>query len=203
MRATPHNMPNHNGLEWPAFVTTPWTMERPDRDINLSVKEGHICQQNFTYTEVISCVEGTVPDNYKEILAQQKLEKGDTMHRKGQRRRSLRSEFQPIYELKNDKSGKAYSSILYMREDKIRNFFTVESWDWVEAFIPVRYEKLLSEGTKFLLDDIKEKTGLEYTCVPDAKQPDRPKRPLDPKFIEWVNIHADWEVEGRIGYKPR
>ena len=62
MRLRPHNMPMHMNQDWYTFVTTAWTMPQPDRDLNMSNKTGSVCQSDFEYHQVISCVKGTVPN---------------------------------------------------------------------------------------------------------------------------------------------
>merc|ERR1712127_227152 len=97
--------------------------------------------------ELISCVEGSREDkDYKKWAK-----------KTGFRAESDYSGHKPIYELKQDGSGEPFASILEMRAAKIKNFLSLKDWDWVQDSIPVRYEKLLSEGTDFLISQIEKK----------------------------------------------
>mmetsp|Transcript_27838 Transcript_27838/g.43201 ORF Transcript_27838/g.43201 Transcript_27838/m.43201 type:complete len:341 (-) Transcript_27838:191-1213(-) len=190
MRLRPHNMPMHMNQDWYTFVTTAWTMPRPERDLNMSNKTGSVCQSDFEYHQVISCVKGTVPSKRHHSNSNWPPKS-----------RQLRSEYEPIYEMRNDGSGLAYGSIIEMRADKIRNHLSVADWDWVTAFTSVQYEKLLVEGTEFLLREIEELTGLKAQCDPVPPQPERLSHyPKGPGFEEWVGEHVDWSAEHLIGY---
>lgn len=108
---------------------------------------------------------------------------------------------EPIYEMRSDGSGLAYGSIIEMRADKIRNHLSVADWDWVTAFTSVQYEKLLVEGTAFLLREIEELTGLKAQCDPVPPQPERLSHyPKGPGFEDWIGEHVDWSAEHLIGY---
>jgi len=195
MRNRPHNMPSHMHQDWYTFVTTAWTMPRPERDLLLlnddnatAHLDGRICQADFKYNQVISCVKGTVPSKSNQ--------------NKVKTSRLLRSEYEPIYELRNDGSGLAYRNIIEMRRDKIINQLSVLDWDWVTEVVPVQYEKLLVEGTNWLFKKIEAKTGLVAECEPTPPQPERLSHyPKGPGFEEWVGENTDWEVEKLIGYK--
>lgn len=207
MRNRPHNMPSHMNQDWYSFLSTPWSMPRPERDLTLWNSKGkyvqlgdsnssetsvmkRICQSDFAYNQVISCVKGTVPQKRKKHQG------------KNHYHRILRSEYEPIYELRNDGSGLAYGNILEMRRDKIRNHLSVGKWKWVEnRVISVQYERLLVEGTGWLLDEISSLTGLKPQCNVTAPQPERLSHyPKEPGFVEWVGEHVDWETEALIGY---
>eukprot|EP00934_Nitzschia_sp_Nitz4_P003161 Nitzschia sp. Nitz4//scaffold356_size15932//7355//8644//NITZ4_008879-RA/size15932-processed-gene-0.5-mRNA-1//1//CDS//3329548964//3151//frame0 len=59
MRTSPLYMPAHEDMEWEGFLATPWTMERPDRDLPMKDMAGPVCQLEYEYHRVISCVEDT------------------------------------------------------------------------------------------------------------------------------------------------
>lgn len=194
----------HMNQDWLTFLTTAWTMPRPERDLELDVlqyfnstteieddkEDGHrrICQSDFEYHQVISCVKGTVP-------------KKRSHHGHFRKHRRLRSEYEPIYEMRNDGSGLAYGSIIEMRRDKIIDHLSVIEWDWISDLVSVQYEKLLVKGTGWLLDEIQDLTGLEPQCEAVPPQPERLSHyPKDPGFEDWVGEKVDWQVENLIGY---
>ncbi len=124
MRLHPEYMPRHiqdrdsstgriTLLLWREFLTTPWILdERPFRDLPFQDRAGKICQMEFEYHQVMSCMEDdtvVVVDN-------------------------------PIYELKQD--GTAIASILELRAAKIRNHQSVSQWTTFPKLITVRYETL-------------------------------------------------------------
>ena len=176
-------MPEHMNLDWFSFVTKPWTMPRPERDISLTNKDGEICQLGFRYNEVISCIEGTVPAAYRT-------------------NRVLRTQFLPVYELKVDGSGIPYENIVKLRNDKIINHLSVESWEHVKGVIPTQYETLVNTGLSPLLDKIEELTGMLPVCERNAKaKPIGGLETLDEGLIHWLNDNADWSVESKVGYE--
>ena len=198
-------MPMHMNQDWMTFLTTAWTMPRPERDLKLDVLQylnstsingesnteihHRICQSDFEYNQVISCVKGAVPKN--------RSHDGHVRHQ----RRRLRSEYEPIYEMRNDGTGLAYGSIIEMRRDKIINHLSVVEWDWVSDLLSVQYEKLLVKGTGWLLEQIHELTGLEPACEAVPPQPERLSHyPKDPGFEEWIGENIDWDAERLIGY---
>ena len=182
MRRVPHHSPLHLNLEWQEFVTKPWTMPRPERDLKYQNETGPVCQQQFHYNEIISCVPGEKPEGWVP-------EKGVTFF----------SGHQPQYELKVDGSGEPYASIIDLRRDKILNFVSVAEWDWVSKVMIIRYEDLLQKGTADFVRQIEEITGVKATC-PGTLPQDRAQRELDSDYIQWMNANVDWEVEGMIGY---
>lgn len=197
MQRVPHNMPVHMMLEdWYEFLTTPWTMPRSERDLELYARFldseedrsfENICQHDFKYNQVVSCVYGRPP----------------TQGRTRSRRRSLRSEYQPIYELKIDGSGEPYDNILDFRSDKKRNLISVKDWDLVEEFVAVQYESLANEGAAAMIEEIQTLTG--WTASPECNTTITP--PLiggvmtyDVNMTNWITDHVDWEVEKMFGY---
>ena len=111
----------------------------------------------------------------------------------------------PIYELRHNidplkSTGEAYDSVIDMRRDKIVNFVQeIKQFPWVVDVIDVQYEKLLSEGTEFLIKRVEEITGVKRQCVPSPSQ-ERKKRKINQGMVKWLNDQVDWDVEGLIGY---
>ena len=115
------------------------------------------------------------------------------------------------YELQYDGSGRAYSSIIDLRRDKIINHLSVANFVGTRAFLPMRYEDLNANGTSVLLRSIEEAAGLKANCsaiigkggrrLKEKKITKHSK--LSAEFIDWMNEFVDWEVEGRIGYYKR
>ena len=75
---------------------------------------GNKCIANYTWNEVIPCAEGDF-----------ELINGYARY---------------MYELMHDGSGRAYSSIIDLRREKILNFLTMEKMRGVKSFHPTRYE---------------------------------------------------------------
>jgi len=191
MRNVPHHAPEHLHLEWKEFVTKPWTMERPKRDEIHKDSNEKVCYEKFRYNELISCIEGSREDpDYLEWAK-----------KTGYKAKHDFSGHKPIYELKQDGSGEPFSSILEMRAAKIRNFLSLKEWKWISNSIPVQYEKLLSDGTDFLLTQIEEELGIKRQCKAVPPQ-NRKKRQLPPDYVKWMTENVDWESEGLIEYEP-
>ncbi len=119
-----------------------------------------------------------------------------------------------FYELQWDGSGRAYSSIIDLRRDKIINHLSVADFAGTKAFLPMRYEDLNANGTSVLLESIEEAAGVKAKCSAITGKGGRRRRRLNAKpitkhaelpneFIEWMNEFVDWEVESRIGYHSR
>jgi len=176
MRKVPHNAPNHLYLDWKEFLTKEWTMDHPKEEADMDL-HGKVCVENFSYEEVISCLGG-----HSGIMD-------------GKR---------PMYELKRDKSGTPYRSILELRAAKINNFLEVKSWSWVKNLIPVQYEKLVNYGTKELISQIEKDLGIKGTCLTsDSEKDSNVKRNFTKEFAQYVDEHIDWDTETKIGYSKR
>jgi hypothetical protein len=87
-----------------------------------------------------------------------------------------------------------------MRADKIHNFLSLSTWNWIADVHVVQYEQVLNDGTGGLLSYIEEKTGLTRNCTAYQPQLDRASKYLDYELVEWINDHHDWEAESLIGY---
>jgi hypothetical protein len=168
-------------------VTKPWRGPRKINDYHLLKKSGgyeevnkemkNTCIANYTWNEVIPCVEEdfTLIEGYARYM----------------------------YELLHDGSGRAYSSIVDLRREKILNFLTMEKMMGVKSFHPTRYEDLYKSGTADLLEMLERETGKKAKCEAIegkgvVKHKDVPKA-----FVAWMNKYADWEVERLIGYSKR
>lgn len=183
MQRRPHHSPNHLRLPMEEFLTRPWTMERPQRDLIFSKIEGPVCQLGYAYNEVVPCLRT----------------KHDYVQREGnQPNYSARD---PQYELRQDGSGKPFDSILDMREAKIENVMAIESWPWVASLEVLRYEDLLTHGTESFLKYVEDVTGTKMQCTPSPAAPERlSSYKLDPKIKSLIDKTLDWDVEGMIGY---
>mmetsp|Transcript_24034 Transcript_24034/g.36071 ORF Transcript_24034/g.36071 Transcript_24034/m.36071 type:complete len:380 (-) Transcript_24034:945-2084(-) len=186
MRKVPHHSPLHVRLSWKDFVTKPWTMPRPLRDIQVKDKSGPMCYEKFHYHQLISCIRG---------------HRNDTDYKPPSDGRGDFSGHQPIYELRDDGSGEPYASIVELRADKIRNFLNTIEFSWVKDLITVRYEDLLNNGTEALLKQIEHATGEKAACAPSPSQ-ERRKRRIDLNFERWITKNTDWSAEELIGYAP-
>ena len=183
MQRVPHNMPMHMMNDWKTFLTTPWTMERPERDLIFQNTTGNVCQHDFKYNQVISCIPGTPP-------------KGRYLRK----RELLRSQYQPIYELNVDGSGEAYKNILQFRTAKKKNLMAVKEWEPVKAFVTVQYEELVNNGPETMIKEIEEKTGMKASCDISVVAPIIGGNPLDESMISWISKHLDWTIEQNFGY---
>lgn len=191
MQATPHHAPAHLDIrDWRKYVTKTWTMERFGKDLNMtedemSGKAGPICQEDFYYRDVVTCNVRPYPDGYWD----------------GKKRKHRFSEHQPFYEMRNDGSGEPYNNVLEMRAAKIYNFLNTTSFPWVEDLWVLRYEDLLKEGTKHLIESIEEVTGVKANCTASPPQ-NRKKREIDKDLRKYLlsDKNVDWKAERLIGY---
>jgi hypothetical protein len=183
MNLRPHHSPEHLRLDIEEFLTKPWTMERPERDFPYAKYAGPICQLGYSYKEVIPC------------LRQKKLPVEGPEQKRGYSARD------PQYELRQDGSGLPYNSIMQLRQSKIRNIMSVESWDWITDFKVVRYEELLKHGTEGLIKQVEDILGVQMKCTPSPPAPNRlSPYPLEPKAIRLINSLLNWDIEAKVGY---
>mmetsp|Transcript_8987 Transcript_8987/g.21874 ORF Transcript_8987/g.21874 Transcript_8987/m.21874 type:complete len:351 (-) Transcript_8987:318-1370(-) len=194
MKAVPHHAPAHIDLPWDKFVTKEWTTERlykdeawRDEQMKLNKAHGRICQEDFHYHEIVSCLIRPYPEGFW-----------------GTHRKHRFSQHQPFYEMRvNDPKGRPYKNILEMRADKIRNFVESAAYSNVEGFWHFQYESLLKTGTKELVENIERATGVKRhpgKCKIYEPQ-DRRKREMDPEFLDYMADHVDWTAEALIGYR--
>jgi hypothetical protein len=199
MKEVPHHATEHIDLPWAEFVTKEWSMERVCDDLTwLEVQkknnasyygdnDGRICQENFRYHEVVSCLVRPCPDGHWATP-----------------RRHRYSRHQPFYEMRvNDPRGRPYDSILGMRADKIRNFVESATYSNVDGFWHYKYEGLLDSGTEDLIGRIERATGVRRDpdrCRVYGPQ-ERRARPMDRDFFEYMIEHVDWSAEELVGYR--
>jgi hypothetical protein len=179
-------------LPWKQFLEKPWTMDpRPARDEPFHDKTGNICQMNFPWNRVVSCVEAPSDPNGKHSAL----------------------ELNPIYEL-NPEDGTPFSSILELRAAKFKNIHALKEWDFVEDLVTLNYDQLVElpkEEEKEvdyllkLLGQIEVTTGWKHEC-PTFKKKDG-KRLTPPPLAEarnadmthdyfhYLDTKIDWKVE--------
>ena len=179
MRSIPHHMPAHAGLEWPEFLSKPWTTPRIGLDLEL--KGDEMCQHHFQYKDIISCIHRPEPE--RPVDNRHSLDK-------------------PLYEMRNDGSGIPYDNITELRSDKIRNILEIRDFPGVADLWILQYEYMLAHGTQQLLDHIEEWTGVKAKCSAFPPQ-NRPQRGLTTEEIRYINDHLNWTMEAAIGFEPR
>lgn len=182
MQRKPYHALDHHNLSWERFVTTPWIIERGEKDKDLiesNATNNATCVHRFNFEEVVPC---TTEDRND--------------WRNGTHSYTNRG---LMYELNHDGSGNPYSSVVDLRRDKIKNFLDVRNYPAVASLFPVQYEYLVSRGTAGLIDAIENVTGVSAQCEPSPPR-DLPPKQLDANYIEWMNDHVDWRAEKMIGY---
>jgi hypothetical protein len=184
MQKVPHHSPNHLAYRpddrWKEFLSMPWTMERIGID-RFPENLTEPCQEHFEWKDIVSCPVVPVP--------------------KSEYKRLEYSNHQPFYEMRNDGSGLPYNNILELRTDKIRNFLTVKEYEGIADLWIVQYEYLLTMGTKGMIDQIAEWTGITPNCTAYPPQ-QRTSRPIEREMAEYIKEHLNWTVESWIGYGP-
>lgn len=144
-----------------------------------------MCQEDFLYRDIVSCVEDPLPESYYKYTLRY-------------------SENQPFYEMRNDGSGLPYNNIMELRTDKIRNFLDTVKYNGVSDVWTLQYEYLVSIGTQHLLDRITEWTGVKANCKAIPPQVRKPKgsRMIRADFAAHIRENLNWTVEEWIGYSP-
>lgn len=223
MRKNPIHMPSHNNLTWIEFVSKKWTYENTEEDKENESTKGRpswdlesfetgpfnerICQLNFRYNEVSSCLAAPSETNNEG-----KTSSVDNVN-------DL-----PIYELREDfvydtdgnesREARPYDTILELRFEKIMNWLSLSSWENVERVFPIHYETLTEEdGLLSVLNSIESEIN-----IPFVKDIGDTKKIVGPKFWEekmddgnsllkekdftsWLAEMVNWEVEFLIGYE--
>jgi hypothetical protein len=106
----------------------------------------------------------------------------------------------PIYEMNG--KGKPFKHPLELRTAKIKDFLDIPNkWD-VGGFMILQHEEINMKGYGSLLDAVAKIVGMEPLCVPGPPLRQASKK-LDANWTKWINEHADWETESRVGYEPR
>ena len=187
MHERPHHAHSHMNLPWREFVTKPWRGPRKLNDYHLLKESGSYevvntdmgtsCVSNYTWNEVIPCSteDFTIIEGYARYM----------------------------YELMHDGSGRAYSSIVDLRREKILNFLTMEKMQGVKSFHPTRYEDLYKLGTAGLLQILEKETGKKAKCEPMEGKGVIKHKNVPKAFVEWMNEYVDWEVERLVGYSMK
>lgn len=197
LRQRPINAPTHEGMEWSAFVASPWERKRSDLDNALSDPAAAECSCGFAFDEVVPC---------------------------RTRRDPLLDSF-PLYELRPGDEGAPHANVLELRANKIVNFLSARDFEGVADLVSVRYEDLVREreraneaspstlpfpGMAGLLETIRDRTLLvpdmgagwisdeEYT----AEALGVGATNLDPDYVQWMEENVDWNVEMLVGYSP-
>lgn len=184
MRTHPQYMPNHANIDdWKEFLRKEWTMQRPERDHEMESKQGKVCQMDFGFDEVVSCVES--------------LEDDPTTN--------------PIYELKRDGSGEAFESILELRAAKFQNHVEQMS-QWVRSVEVVQYETLMGKATDHsgkpvpgifdVIEKLASDMDLEWSCSIKYAEPVRISSTHTAEFVTYINRHVNWDAEALFGYTP-
>jgi len=176
-------------LPWKEFVTKPWFMGRAHHDelLEREIEQGVldpkdiVCRDylsNWTWSDVTPC-------SFEDLMLMDATYMG----------------IPPLYELKNDKSGDHFSSILSLRSAKLSHFLQeVPTFHGIKHFIPVRYEDVVLGGTAGLVLEVERITGVKAKCDPYAPQ-NRTAKLHDKEYVKWMNKHVDWEAEALLGYK--
>lgn len=188
MNKRPHHSPEHLRLDIEEFLTKPWTMERPPRDLPYEKYSGPFCQLGYRYKEIIPC-----------IRAYRASKPDPTVEHK-----VSYSGWEPQYELRQDGSGLPYDSLLHLRQAKITNMLDVKHWDWVADFQVVQYEKLLEEGTDAFLTQIQKVVGVKMQCTPSSPAPERlSKYSQSAEITTLINNLLNWDIEKSVGYTKK
>jgi hypothetical protein len=188
MQKRPHHSPEHLRLDMEEFLTKPWTMERPQRDLPYAKFAGPFCQLGYQYKEVIPCIRvnrAPQPDPNVEHKVSY-------------------SGWDAQYELRQDGSGMPYDSLLHLREAKIHNILSIKNWDWVADLQVLQYETLLEKGTEHFLKQIEDILGVQMKCKPSPPAPERlSKYEQTTKITQLINGLLNWKIEKSVGYYKR
>jgi hypothetical protein len=208
MREAPYHSPRHTRgfdniterpvpMPWQEFVSTVWATQRTAFDLQLiqqnriqETLKGDTCSEHFALYEVVPCRYNLSSDD-------------NDIHRiPAQRFRG----YEPVYELRRDHTGRPFTNILELRRDKIVNFaLEIPLLTRLGGYAAVRYEDLLRNGTRFLLEQVADILGLDdlpATCRPSPPQPDRlGKRVIDSDFRKYVEEYVAASASERLlGY---
>eukprot|EP00980_Cylindrotheca_fusiformis_P006002 scaffold1284_cov108-Cylindrotheca_fusiformis.AAC.16 len=188
MNKRPHHSPKHVRLGMEEFLTKPWTMDRPDRDLPYAKYTAPFCQLGYRYNEIVPCIRV-----YRARRPDLAIE-----------RKVSYSGWEAQYELRPDKSGLPFDSVMHLRQAKIKNMLEVKTWDWVADFELVHYEDLLAHGTEAFLKQIEDAIGVKIQCKPSPPAPERlSKYEQTPEVTRLINSLLDWDVEKSIGYSKK
>jgi hypothetical protein len=197
----PYHMLNHmNGfdenykpipLDWEDFVSRSWTM--PNRtefdwsDIEANTTEEQRCRLGFKFQELMPCrwANNTLPENVSRA-------------------------HEPLYELRRDVKdtidGVPFDNILQLRSEKIENhLLEVPKLRGLEGYLALRYEDLLMNGTRAMLESVATMLGLPglpTKCIPRPPQPESAgHREIPDGLRHWVEDNLHLEYERLLGYR--
>jgi len=200
MREKPYHMPYHMAgfdkatkkmlaipLDWETFVQrAEWTYPQTSpHDLNVlqsKTQNSVACVQGFSFDQVTPCIfdNSTIP----------------TSKWRGH---------MPIYELSRDTPGKPFANLLKLRSDKILNFVVeIPLLMQLGGYWVVRYEDLLRDGTRPLLEQMADMMGigLPQVCRPQPPRPERiGHREIPEGFRQWIEEHLVLETEQLLGYR--
>ena len=184
-------------LPWRDFVTREWSTQRSLPDLELmrtnrvaETANGDTCLQRFAFNEVVPCIFNESQQDPTSIIIPED---------------KLRGYF-PLYELQRDGSGRSFANILALRSEKIVNFLLELSMLYnLRGYAPIRYEDLLIQGTRSLIEQVARALGLENVpegCTYTEAQPKRLGHRVIPReFRDYVNQHVDTKLERLLGYQ--
>lgn len=204
MHEKPYHSPHHVAgwnethaipLDWRDFVQRPWTLSsnqdatswegKPHHQQQQQSLDDNTCQYTFHRREVVPCefneTSGKLADRWVRGFA-------------------------PVYELQRDGSGRAFSSILELRTEKILNFvLELPILTDLSGFLIVRYEDMMRNGTNFVLEQLRQILGLDAEAIAKCHvvppQPERmASRPVPPEFRQYIWDHLDTSMERLLGY---
>ena len=114
----------------------------------------------------------------------------------------------PVYELRRGGTNdEPYRTILELRSDKIINFLLeVPILQDLGGYLAVRFEDLLLNGTRTLLEQVAEMVGIEGGlppgCHPQGPKPEVIGRRTVPAGLkQWVEDHLVLQTERLLGYR--
>ena len=191
-------------LAWQDFVNRPWTLQhynQTDHDwqdhILPQKRETRNCRYGFGFQEIIPCrwigANSTIPKHFWRA-------------------------YEPIYELRTDRTairapagggelrdGVPFDNIMQLRSEKIKNFLLeVPLIHRVGGYHAVRYEDLLANGTRAMLEQVATILGLPGipdSCNPQLPAPDRRRRKIPDGLRQWVEDNLILETERLLGYR--
>lgn len=187
---------DHEVLDWNDFIRAPMRLEDGDGDgesATVAKAFGTICQKGFPKGTISPCLHAHsyVPPNVSHIprsfLRNLPLAVND-----------------PVYELKHD--TRPFEHPLALRTAKLKNLLNlVQAWD-VGGIVVIKYEDVLggvsdnnSTNLNALVQQIAHVLDTESQCPPHRSMSKTPYV-LPEEFARWIGDHADWEIEGRLGY---
>jgi hypothetical protein len=201
----PYHMLNHmNGfdenykpipLDWEDFVSRSWTMpNRTEFDwsaIKANTTGEQRCRFGFKFQEVMPCRWANNNNTLPE---------------------SVSNAHEPLYELRRDIKdsiridGVAFENILQLRSEKIKNhLLEVPKLRGLEGYLALRYEDLLMNGTRAMLESVATMLGLPGLppkCIPRPPQPERAgHREIPDGLRQWVEDNMLLENERLLGYR--